>query len=84
MEECRCDVARWRDVGQEGVMAFMAPILAENKPRVLTGYWTHQVLHKDAAQRWRTFGGIKEVVAGHGLQDLRESNASGSLSSVHL
>eukprot|EP00904_Undaria_pinnatifida_P001665 jgi/Undpi1/1149/HiC_scaffold_10.g04611.m1 len=67
----KCPVVRWRDVGQEGVMAFMAPLLAENRPFLMSGYWTHQVLCKDAAQRWRTFAGIKSVLAGHGLNELR-------------
>ncbi|CAM9183532.1 unnamed protein product, partial [Sphacelaria rigidula] len=67
----KCPVVRWRDVGQEGVMAFMAPILADNRPFLLTGYWSHQVLNKDAAQRWRTFAGIKSVVVAHGLEQLR-------------
>lgn len=53
-------------------MAFMAPILADNRPFLLTGYWSHQVLNKDAAQRWRTFAGIKSVVVAHGLEQLRE------------
>lgn len=52
-------------------MAFMAPILAENKPFLLTGYWSHQVLNKDAAQRWRSFAGIKSVLTEHGLEQLR-------------
>ena len=54
-------------------MAFMAPLLAENRPFLMSGYWTHQVLCKDAAQRWRTFAGIKSVLAGHGLNELSES-----------
>lgn len=50
----------------------MAPILAENKPFLLTGYWSHQVLNKDAAQRWRSFAGIKSVLTEHGLEQLSE------------
>lgn len=69
----KCPVVRWRDVGHEGVMAFMAPLLAENRPFLMSGYWTHQVLCKDAAQRWRTFAGIKSVLSSHGLDQLRES-----------
>lgn len=69
----RCPVVRWRDVGQEGVMAFMAPLMAENRPFLMSGYWTHQVLQKDAAQRWRTFEGIKSVLTAHGLDELSES-----------
>ncbi|CAM9521015.1 unnamed protein product, partial [Laminaria digitata] len=67
----KCPVVRWRDVGHEGVMTFMAPLLAENRPFLMSGYWTHQVLCKDAAQRWRTFAGIKSVLSGHGLDQLR-------------
>lgn len=69
----KCPVVRWRDVGHEGVMTFMAPLLAENRPFLMSGYWTHQVLCKDAAQRWRTFAGIKSVLSGHGLDQLSES-----------
>lgn len=72
MDVGKCPVVRWRDVGQEGVMTFMAPILADNKPFLLTGYWSHQVLHKDATQRWRSFQGIKSVLIAHGLEELRE------------
>lgn len=53
-------------------MAFMAPILAQNRPFLLTGYWSHQVLNKDAAQRWRSFAGIKSVLIEHGLEQLSE------------
>lgn len=65
-------MVRWRDIGQEGVMSFMAPLLAENRPFLLTGYWSHQVLTKDAALRWTTFGGIKSVLSAHGLEQLSE------------
>lgn len=68
----KCPVVRWRDIGQEGVMSFMAPLLAENRPFLLTGYWSHQVLTKDAALRWTTFGGIKSVLSAHGLEQLSE------------
>lgn len=72
----KCPVVRWRDVGHEGVMAFMAPLLAENRPFLMSGYWTHQVLCKDATQRWRTFAGIKSVLSSHGLDQLSESRFS--------
>lgn len=68
----KCPVVRWRDVGQEGVMAFTAPILAGNRPFLMTGYWSHQVLNKDALQRWRSFAGIKSVLTAHGLDELSE------------
>ncbi|CAM9350044.1 unnamed protein product [Ectocarpus sp. 12 AP-2014] len=64
-------VVRWRDVGSEGVMSYMAPKMAENHPLLMCGYWAHQVLHKDAAQRWSTFTGIKSVLEARGLDQLR-------------
>eukprot|EP00752_Nemacystus_decipiens_P007278 g6514.t1 len=66
-----CPVVRWRDVGTEGVASYLAPILAKNRPFLLSGYWTHQVLNKDATQRWKSFSGIKSVLVNHGLDQLR-------------
>ncbi|CBN77138.1 conserved unknown protein [Ectocarpus siliculosus] len=64
-------VVRWRDVGSEGVMSYMAPKMAQNHPLLMSGHWAHQVLNKDAAQRWSTFTGIKSVLAARGLDQLR-------------
>ncbi|CAM9831640.1 unnamed protein product [Scytosiphon promiscuus] len=62
---------RWRDVDPEGVKASVAPKLARNRPFLMSGYWADQVLSKGAAQRWKTFAGIKSVLAAHGLDQLR-------------
>lgn len=74
-ERGRCPVIRWRDVGQEGVMSVMAPLLAQNRPILMSGYWTQQVLRKDAAHRWRSFVGIKQTLSAYGLDQLRESES---------
>eukprot|EP00903_Cladosiphon_okamuranus_P008955 g8569.t1 len=66
-----CAVVRWRDVGTEGVANYLAPIIARNRPFLMSGYWAHQVLNKDAAQRWKSFRGIKSVLADNGLDQLR-------------
>lgn len=63
---------RWRDADPEGVMAYVQPRLARHRPFLMSGDWVHQVLSKGAAQRWKTFAGIKSVLAAHGLDELSE------------
>ena len=46
-----CPVVRWRDVGAEGVASYLAPILAKNRPFLMSGYWTHQVIHETKERR---------------------------------
>ena len=72
-ERGKCPAVRWRDVGEEGLMTFMAPLLVDSRPLLMTGHWTHQVLRKEAIPKWKTFGGIKSVFHEHGLDQLRES-----------
>lgn len=62
----------WRDTEPEEAMAYVAPRLARNRPFLMSGYWAHQVLSKGAAQRWKTFAGIKSVLAAHRLDELSE------------
>lgn len=75
-ESGKCPAVRWRDVGESGVRSSIVPLLAKNFPLLMTGYWTHQILQKDALPRWKNFEGIKSVFQGYGLNQLRESEFS--------